>query len=320
MNVNSKNMIKPFSKDNWQGRTDVEDGVLGQRWHQLIKEFPREHQAYLEKSVVFLGFASDEGVRRNKGRTGAAQAPNTIRKMLSVLPKMKSDVTALYDYGNVICVGTELEEARNEQISIVKKLLAKKTYPLVLGGGHEVAFGNFVALNDRYKNIGVINIDAHFDMRLPNPDTNSGTGFYEMAQFAQVNNKDFNYLAVGIQQIGNTQAIFERAMNAKAEWILADEIHGSNVWLKKIADFVRKHDYIYLSVDMDVFDAAYAPGVSALTTSGLTPYQVKMILHQILASRKVRLMDVAELNPIHDIDGRTARLAAHMISVMVHAL
>ena len=314
-------MIKPFNHEFWQGRTDVEDGVLGQRWHQLIKEFPKEHQAYLEKSVVFLGFASDEGVRRNKGRAGAAKAPNVLRQMLSYLPKMNSDVTALYDYGDVIVVGSELESAREEQIAIVTKLLKKKTFPLVLGGGHEVALGNFIALNDRYNNIGTINIDAHFDMRLPNPDTNSGTGLYEMSEWCKQHNKKFNYLALGIQQIGNTQAIFERAKSAKADWVLADELHENDkAWQKKLDSFIRSHDVLYVSLDMDVFDASYAPGVSALTTNGLTPFQVKKIIHQVFKSNKVRLMDVAEFNPEFDRDNQTARLAAHMISEMVHNL
>lgn len=314
-------MIKPFNRENWNGRTDVEDGVLGKRWHQLIKEFPKEHQAYLEKSVVFLGFASDEGVRRNKGRTGAAKAPNAVRKMLSVLPQMQSDVTALYDYGNVVCVGTELEEARAEQVSVVKRLLAKKTFPIVLGGGHEVAFGNFVALNDRYRNIGVINIDAHLDFRLPNPDTNSGTGFYEMNEWSKANGRKFSYLALGIQQTANTQAIFERMRNAGGHWVLADEIHeNGKEWTKKLESFMAAHDVLYITLDMDVFDVAYAPGVSAIATNGLTPFQVKMILRRIFSTRKVRLMDTAELNPDFDRDNQTAKLCAHMISEMVHLL
>ncbi|MDO5655177.1 MAG: formimidoylglutamase [Flavobacteriaceae bacterium] len=314
-------MIQPFNKDVWQGRTDVEDGVLGQRWHQLIQEFPREHQAYLEKAVVFLGFASDEGVRRNKGRVGAASSPDLIRKMLSVLPKMPSEVSALYDYGNIICVGTQLEEARSEQISVVKNLLAKKTYPLVLGGGHEVALGNFIALNDRFKNIGIINIDAHLDMRIPHPDTNSGTGFYEMYRWCEQNSRKFNYLALGVQKISNTRAIFERAETAGAHWVTADEIHaGSKSGFDKLEAFVATHDVIYLSLDMDVFDAAFAPGVSAPATNGLTAFQVKNLIHRIFKYRKVRLMDVAEFNPNYDIDSRTARLAAHMISEMVHSL
>lgn len=312
-------MIKPFNKKYWEGRVDVEDGVLGKRWHQLVQEFPKEHQGYLEKAVVFLGFASDEGVRRNKGRVGAAKAPNEIRKMLSSLPRKESEVTALYDYGNVVCVGNELEEAREEQIKVVKELLAKNTFPFVLGGGHEVALGNFIALNERFDKIGIINVDPHFDLRLPHPDTTSGTGFYEMSQWAKENDKEFNYLALGIQQTANTQALFARADELGADYVLADDIHeGGKEWGKKLEKFIKSNDVIYFSLDMDVFDVAYAPGVSAITTGGLTPYQVKKIIRTVYDSNKVRVMDVAELNPALDIDGRTARLAAQMISAMVH--
>lgn len=314
-------MIKPFDKENWQGRVDVEDGVLGKRWHQIIQEFPKGHHAYLEKSIVFLGFSSDEGVRRNKGRVGAAKAPDNIRKMLSVLPHKDSEVSALYDYGNVVCVGNNLEEAREEQISILKSLLSKKTYPLVLGGGHEVALGNFLALSDKHKKIGVINIDAHFDLRIPQPDSNSGTGFYEMAKWSEKQGVDFNYLCLGIQQIGNTTAIFERADALNANYVLADEIHEDNrAWTITIDAFLDKVDVVYLSLDMDSFDAAFAPGVSAPTTNGLTAYQVKGILRHIMSSNKVKIMDIAEYNPDFDIDNRTSRLAAHMIWEMVHQL
>ena len=72
--------------------------------------------------------------------------------------------------------------------------------------------------------------------------------------------------------------------------------------------------------DMDVFDSAFAPGVSASNACGLHPYQVKKILRRIMKSNKVRLMDVVETNPDFDQDNRTTRLAAHMISEMVHGL
>lgn len=314
-------MIKPFNKEFWQGRVDLEDGISGKRWHQLIKEFPKTHQAYLDKSVVFLGFSSDEGVRRNKGRVGAAKAPNLIRKSLSPLPHMESEVSALYDYGNIICVGRNLEEARSEQIQVLKNLIRKKAYPLVLGGGHEVAYGNFLALADSYKKVGIINIDAHFDLRLPNPDSSSGTGFYEMSVWSEQNQKEFHYMCLGVQQIANTKAIFDRADQLKAQYVLADEIHeGNRAWSILLDSFIRKVDAVYLSLDMDCFDVSYAPGVSAPSTNGLTPYQVKMILKHILKSKKVKLMDVAEYNPEYDIDNRTAKLAAYMISEMVHNL
>lgn len=311
-------MIKPFNSKHWKGRVDTEDGVTGKRWHQLIKEFSKEKKVYLDKSVVFLGFSSEEGVRRNKGRVGAAKAPNAIRKYLSSLPYINSKMPALYDYGNVICEDTNLEKAREEQIAIISKLLAKKTYPIVLGGGHEVAYGSFCAMKENYNDIGIINIDAHLDIRLPNPKTNSGTGFYEMAKSV---GKNFNYLCLGAQKIGNTQALFNRTESLGGKYILADEIHENNKdWHKVLEDFLNKHKHIYLSLDIDVFDVAYAPGVSATTTNGLTPHQVKIMLRKIINSKKVKLIDIAELNPKYDIDDRTAKLTAHMIFEMVNNL
>lgn len=314
-------MIKPFKQRYWDGRIDVEDGVLGKRWHQLVKEFPKGHQAYLEKSIVFLGFASDEGVRRNKGRVGAAKAPNVIREALSALPRKESDVSKLYDYGTIECVENNLEEAREEQVQIVTELLKKNTIPLVLGGGHEVALGNYMAFQETHKKIGIINIDSHFDLRIPFPDSTSGTPFYEMAKMAEKNDKPFNYMCLGIQPISNTEALYARAKEMGVSYVTADEIHeNNNKWQQRLARFIAANDYIYLSLDMDSFDIAYAPGVSAPATDGLTPFQVKIILRQIAQSNKVRLIDVAELNPDFDIDNRTARLAAHMISEIVHHL
>ncbi|MXV38626.1 formimidoylglutamase [Flavobacteriaceae bacterium Ap0902] len=314
-------MIKPFNKEYWKGRVDLEDGVKGLRWHQLIQEFPNADESFIEKSVVFLGFSSDEGVRRNKGRVGAANAPQVIREMLSGIPKMDSNVSALYDYGDIEVTNNELETGRTEQIYVVEEILGKNTYPLVLGGGHEVAFGNFIALNSLYKNIGVINIDAHFDFRKPHPHTTSGTGFYEMAKWSEENDQEFNYLALGIQKVGNTEALFDRVSAHNGQYILADDIHAKDIeWEKTLDKFIQSVDVLYFTLDMDVFDAAYAPGVSAITTNGLTPYQVKTIIRKVFKSNKVKLMDVAELNPNYDVDNRTAKLAAHMISEMVHHL
>lgn len=307
-------MIKPFNKEYWQGRIDVEDGAKGNRWHQLVSEFPKD-EVNLEKSVSFIGFASEEGVRRNKGRVGAAKAPGIIRKMMASIPQMQSNISALYDYGDVVVEGGKLEEARIEQTNAVKEILKKGSFPMVLGGGHEIAFGDFIALAETYENVGVINIDAHFDIRVPNPITNSGTGFYEMAKWSEERGREFKYLCLGIQRIGNTQALFDRADSLNAKYVFADDIHeGIDKWENTLSDFLNSVDVVFLSLDIDAFDVAYAPGVSAITTNGVTPHQVKQMIRKIFKSNKVKLMDIAEVNPEFDIDNRTSKLAAHMVA------
>ena len=187
--------------------------------------------------------------------------------------------------------------------------------PIVLGGGHETALGDFLAFIKEYPEDSlIINLDAHFDLRLPFPQSTSGTPFYEMYQYCTENNLDFNYLVLGIQELGNTKVLFDRADELKVNYILADEIHADfNLFLSKFEVFLNSYRNIYLSVDMDVFDVAYAPGVSATTINGLTPYQVKEIIRKIKSTNKLKLMDCVELNPIYDRDYQTLKLASHLI-------
>ncbi len=297
-----------FNKENWQGRIDTEDGELGLRIHQLVQPYNNQQNA-----KVLIGFCSEEGVKRNKGRLGAKSAPDNIRKTLSNLPIHCTEFN-LYDAGNII-VDEDLEEARKLQTQKVNEILATKSFPMVIGGGHETALGNFLAFIQHFpKDSLVVNLDAHFDIRMPNPISTSGTPFYEMYQYCETNGIKFNYLVAGIQQLGNTQALFKRADELKIKYFLADDIHGNfDAFLNQLTNQLSQYKHIYLSVDMDVLDVAYAPGVSATTINGLTPYQIKAIINCIQTTKKLKIADLVEVNPQYDRDQQTAKLASHLM-------
>ncbi len=314
-------MIEFANQNIWTGRFDDEDGELGTRWHQIIqtRNFDDLKPAQ-EIHIALLGFCSDEGVRRNKGRIGAKNAPDTIRKSCANLPYSKSRQLPISDFGNVVCEKTDLEGARKEQIQCVSELIQKNYFPIVLGGGHETAFGNFLALAENYNDVGIINIDAHYDLRIPVESSTSGTPFFEMANYCLENGREFNYFCMGIQPAGNTEALFQRAEELNVETVLADEIHSDlNDSLIQLENFLDKHFVIYLSLDLDVLDGAFAPGVSAPCVNGLNPFQVKSIIQKIIQSKKIKLFDVVELNPEYDQDNRTAKLAAHIMQEFTKA-
>ncbi|MBW7869977.1 MAG: formimidoylglutamase [Flavobacteriia bacterium] len=309
-------MIELTDKNIWTGRFDDEDGELGTRWHQKveIKNFGNLTAAN-QPNIALLGFCSDEGVRRNKGRTGAKDAPDRIRKSLANLPYNFESKKSIFDFGNIILEDQNLEKARKQQAECVSELIRNNYFPIVLGGGHETAFGDFLGFEPHFENIGIINIDAHFDIRIPVEHSTSGTPFFEMSQHCQTVGKDFNYFVIGIQPTGNTQALFSRAETLGVQTVLADEVHTDlNFGLRKLEDFIQKVDAVYLSLDLDVIDAAFAPGVSAPCVNGLTAFQVKSIIQKVIRSGKLKLFDVVEYNPEYDIDNRTSKLAAHFIS------
>jgi formiminoglutamase len=125
---------------------------------------------------------------------------------------------------------------------------------------------------------------------------------------------------IGIQHAGNIRQLFETAKKYNTNIILADELHQGQQ--QKCVDFVDRvidqTEMIYLSVCLDVFSAAYAPGVSAAQPLGLAPWDVIPLIRQLATSGKVVSFDIAELSPRYDVDYRTARLAANLIYEIIH--
>ena len=109
--------------------------------------------------------------------------------------------------------------------------------------------------------------------------------------------------------------MFRAAKELGVVWKLRSEPSAAR--LAAVDDFVSRVDSIYLSLDLDVINQAFAPGVSAPAALGWTPAETLEILQCVISSRTVVCIDIAELNPAFDVDGRTARLAAGLIYEMV---
>lgn len=323
-------LYSPGNKDNWSGRVDKIDGRAGYRWHQVIecKDLSGNSLSELSpsKDIALIGFKSDEGVRRNKGRTGAAEGPEVLRNALSNLAvHFNEKKITLMDVGDVVCRENNLEKAHQNLGKSVERVLDSGAFLVVMGGGHETAYGHFKGVHshltetDQSTKIGIINFDSHFDIRSPEKGSNSGTPFLQIADLCDQTNIPFSYLALGIQERSNTKALFQTAESINARYVLADELHMNNISTlrERIKEFIKEVDAIYLSIDLDVFATPFAPGVSASYPNGVYHDIVFELTKQIIASNKVISCDLAELNPEYDIDGRTAKLAASLIYKIV---
>ena len=319
-------MYLPPDKNNWTGRIDELDGTDGYRWHQVVQYLDLSKTASPEqnshkKSFVFLGFCCDLGVRRNKGRIGSADGPKELRTALSNLAVHFDDSVQIFDAGDIVCVDDNLESEQALLGEHVNLLLKKGYFPILFGGGHEIAYGHYLGLaeNQPSAHLGIINIDAHFDLRTFDKQGNSGTPFLQIAQDCQKNNRPFSYMALGIQPANNTQALFRTAEKFKVEYETAQNLSEKNrdEMRKNITDFISTKDAIYLTICLDVIAAPFAPGVSAPAINGLLPEMVFSLIDHILSSNKVTSCDIAELNPQYDIDSRTARLAAALVYNLV---
>lgn len=312
-----KHYIAPQSKY-WTGR---KDSVAAERFYQIVQllDLKQDNLATIKKGLVIIGFECDEGVIRNLGRAGAHQGANAIRLQLGKLPYLNQ--LPIYDAGNIRCLDNDLESAQFALASLIDYCHQHNLKTLILGGGHETAWGHYLGLKKQHPQLGIINFDAHFDLR-KNPIATSGTPFLQIAQDKLKLKQPFNYFCYGIQKTANSRNLFETAEQLKVEYLTAKKINQSALsWqLSSIESFLSKQHAIYLSICMDVFSSAIAPGVSAPQPLGLMPWQVLPILNHIIESDKVISMDIVELNPNYDRDDMTGRLASQLAAELVYGL
>lgn len=313
--------LKPADKQLWKGRNDPNFGRPNY-WHELVELCELDDlKPSVHSQIALLGYACEEGVRRNQGRLGAAQGPDAIRKMLAVLPNHFEKETSLLDLGNIECDDQQLETTQAFLSRSVTQLLEAGAFPILLGGGHDIAYAHYAGIRDflnqnlHQKKIGIINLDAHFDLRDDEQGNTSGTPFFQIAQDCKVLNHDFHYLCLGIQKAANTKTLFETAENLGAVWV-ENTVYSVQNWAEvelKLLSFIQKVDAVYLTIDLDGFSSAYAPGVSAPSPMGFAPDVVLKTLEVIMQSKKVISIDLAEMNPVYDQDHATARLAARLV-------
>lgn len=338
-------MHTDFNPNLYQGRTEPYENHLAQYYYQHIK-------AYHNQPICLIGFGCDQGVNRNQGRIGAKHSPDNIKTAFGKLPihwqlqKHFDDLNNLNnldnldnlanligDDGNIICdddnvIQDNLLEATQKQYADKLTFIIKNhSLPIGIGGGHEIAFGSFMGLYNAVnigvgskKTIGIINLDAHFDLRSDKYAT-SGTPFLQIANFLKDNQQAFYYLPIGISEFGNTASLFAKADNLGVNYIGEKDCFdlSFDAITTKIDEFIGQVDYLYLTLDLDCLQASFMPAVSAVNAKGLPLDFVEKVLNHIIKSKKVKIIDIAEFNPTYDIDGRGAKVVARILTQMVMA-
>ncbi|MDF1655800.1 MAG: formimidoylglutamase [Coxiellaceae bacterium] len=310
----------PPNKTLWQGREDDNDQRLFKHINTIDLQQPLNTCA--DKTFALLGFCCDEGVRRNHGRIGAAQGPFALRQSLANLPMHKP--FNIVDAGDIHCQDEDLAAAQ-QQLGLATALLIEHGYqPILIGGGHEIAWGHYQGLVKANKtdNLAIINFDAHFDMRplLEDDKGSSGTPFLQVADHCKQHDKAFNYSVIGTQFISNTPTLYETAKQNNVNHFSAQAcIEKPEQVLQYLQTVIDQYDAIYMTVCMDVLSAAFAPGVSAVNPAGVAPWHIRNLIRLIARSNKLVSCDIAELSPCHDQQQLTAKCAANILSEVLYA-
>ena len=320
----------------WRTRYDnLADGSVS-RWGLNIQSLEGQSRWPLMSAPVLLGFACEEGVRRNQGRLGAAQGPNALRQALAPLTCERASV--MFDGGDIAVEDGDLESAQIQLGNAVEQVLKRDGWPVIIGGDHSLSWGSFLGSANHYwtpdseseqridshaaktVRLGVLNLDAHFDLRPPDPQATSGTPFRQMAQWCEHHTVGFHYCALGVNRTANTQGLFNVATNLGVTWSYDLDTTDANRdhWIGILEPFIQGLTHLHLSICLDVFAASAAPGVSAPNPLGISPLvgvQIIQVVQALCVEYGVHWtsMDVAELCPTLDAGSVTARLGARLV-------
>lgn len=294
--------------------------------------------------VALLGLADDTGVRMNNGRPGAEDGPRAFREAIAkfgVADPPGTDWPGLYDAGDITS-GADIHETHARVTEAVQRILKLGLIPVGIGGGHDLTYAFVRGVSKKFGKLAGAYADAHLDVR---DSVGSGMPFRSLMEdcgagplwvhglLQPVNAREHHdyYAAKGGLIVGSDpmapaekrpQAVFgKRPQRGNGTGAHTDH---SPAWyeavLTPLITNAESERDMFVSFDMDVVDAAYAPGVSAMNPCGWTPRFAETFAFAAGANPRVRCFDIMELNPAHDEGGRTARLAAYVFLAFLRGL
>jgi agmatinase len=273
--------------------------------------------------VVILGAPFDMGV---VNRPGARFGPRAIRQASNLgraIYHLELEVQPLrtlrvFDYGDAAIVPSSIERSHDAIRAKVAQVAGVNALPIVLGGDHSITLPSATAVADARGRgrVGVVHFDAHADTAEDNWGVllGHGTPMRRLIESGAVPGR--NFVQVGLRGYWPPPHIIDWMREQGMHWHLMSEIESRGfdaVLRESIGQALDGPETIYLSVDIDVLDPAYAPGTGTPEPGGLTSLQLLRAVREIVGAVRLVGMDVVEVAPAYDGPGQITAEVAHRL-------
>jgi len=245
-------------------------------------------------------------------KPGCRFGPDSIRDAFNNIeifqPEFGVDleVEAISDLGNTrhtVVAAEMLQMVKN----VTSELKKQDKQIIILGGEHLITLGSFTCFP---KDTGYVVFDAHYDLRDQYADIKLSHAAY-LRRIVEERGSE-NIVHVGARAFVKEELAFLKEHNIAT--VSDKEIRNGN-GPKLLKDITSTFDRVYLSVDLDVLDPAFAPGVGNPEAVGISSRELYDMI-TTLQNKKIVAADVVELNPTYD-NGSTAAMAAKMIATII---
>jgi agmatinase len=242
---------------------------------------------------------------------GSELGPDKIIEQTKDLFMNESGIIPFFDIETVDVVSSNIEET-NE--NIYKKALGifnESNGPVFLGGDHSITFPIVKAFSQKYENPGIIIFDAHLDAVndfMPPSQEDLVTGLVNQKII-----KPSNIILVGTRNWHQNEIDFIRQNKIKFYSMRELSIDGKEEVSDSIMSVAKNFGALYISIDIDVLDPAFAPGTGYIEPGGLTTRELLYFLFRLKNLRNIKGYDVVEVNPKKDVNDMTSKVGAKIL-------
>lgn len=287
----------------------------------MAKKFHRANaESFGDADIVVMGVPDES--RSHAARKGTGTAPDTIRaasdeseffvrdgKLIPTVPMRGTlEGKLIFDAGNV---------QRDMVYEQARKTVEAGKVPVTLGGDHSLTADVLRAVagnNSSSRKLALLYFDAHPDF------VSSARNYYGSVLTDSANYVDYKKSMLVGTRAAEPEEI-ENARNAGLAMITPIDI--TDLGVHRVAEMIREKvsgNRVYISIDLDCVDPAFAPGVSVPSPGGVTIADLLYLLTSTISSCDVAGFDIVELSPDYDADGLTAGLAARILTECIACL
>jgi formiminoglutamase len=264
--------------------------------------------------------------------SGASATPQAIRAMFSTVSTYDFDrdidlasLLTIRDAGDARVHVTDLARSRAGVRDAVAAVLERSgdAFTVIMGGNHSISAPSVEAFREHVRGpVGLVQLDAHMDLRnLEDGGPSNGTPIRQLLEAGTLEGR--NIVQIGLHSFANARAYRDVAREAGITQMSARDVANTapaDVARHALDVASENTDAVYVTLDMDVLDQAFAPGVPALTPGGMTSWQLFDILLALGGHPKVRALDIVEIDPSQDPRRATVRVAVHAMLTFLSGL
>src|SRR5690625_3737705 len=253
--------------------------------------------------------------------SGASFAPGTIREALQSYSTYSGEEKLelkdkVLDFGDIMMDPTDIIGNHKRVEEGLTDVFATKAanHWMILGGDHAISYGSIKAFS-KNRTMGIIQFDAHHDLRnTEDGGPTNGTPFRRLLEDKVI--KGEHLVQIGIRDFTNASAYDDYAkQHGVTVYTMKDvaEMALTHILEKEIKRLAEQTDCLYVSVDMDVLDQAFAPGCPAIGPGGMDTITLLDGILFAAKQEKVKAMDIVEIDPTIDFRNMTSRVAAYVM-------